>query len=246
MTQELRSELKKYFKTEFADLILKKLQTGHKLSSFKVNPLILTALSSGVLGSPTSLNMAKALLYPRVFGTSTNTSFGDKMQTMCIKYLDAEASSTPGMDIEFEDKIDSKRIIMQLKAGPNTINSEDVEPILRHMNSAYRLLQQNRVKVMPTFAIGITYGTINEISGHYKKIQNSPVGGQMSIPIFIGQDFWARLTGDKNFYNEMISVFIELFEQEDYSSLLDKDLENLSKGIEEKYFTNGVFDVNKI
>ena len=246
MDNRSKKTLKNYFQKEFAGLILEKLESGHRLSKFKINPFILISLSSGVFGQPTSMNMAKALLYPRVFGTSINTTFGDKMQKLCVQFLGAQASGTAGMDIEFTDKTEKQHVIMQLKAGPNTINSGDVEPILQDMHKAYRLLQQNRIKNMPTFAIGITYGTTPEISGHYKRIQSSPVGGQTNIPIYIGQNFWYRLTGNPKFYAEMLGIFIEVFEQENYSTLLEKDLKSLSAEIEKKYFTKGKFDQKKV
>ncbi len=247
MDAKLRKEMKQFFKEEFAETIKEKLKTGHSIDDLSVNPLILIALSSGVFGSPTSANMAKALLYPRVFGTSINTSFGEKMQRLCIRYLGAKASGVAGMDIEFFDLIDKKPVLMQLKAGPNTINSKDVKPILQEMAQAYRLLRQNGIgKSMPIFAIGVTYGTTEELNGNYKKILSSSVMGQLFTPIFVGQDFWYRLTGDKNFYSEMVRLFFELFDQEDYSELLQTDLNNLALGIEKKYFTKGGFDIRKI
>lgn len=248
MDNALQQNIAEYFKKELAGVLLKKMQKGHSLSKFKVNPFVLAALSSGTFGQLTSKNMAKALLYPRVLGTSISTTFGDKMQKLCVHILGADASSTPGMDIEFNDKLTKQRVIMQLKAGPNTINKGDVQPILSEMHSAYRLLIQNRVatNIMPLFAMGIAYGSLKEISSHYKKINTSSVGAQMEIPIYIGNDFWHRLTGDENFYRDMIKVVIELFEQEDYSQLLEEDLSRLQKQIEEKYFSAGVFDVNKV
>ncbi len=246
MTEELRQQIKQFLKEEFADVIKKKLVAGHKLSSFNVNPFVITALSSGVLGEANSANIAKSLLYPRVFGTSINTNFGDKMQKLCTTYLDADASSTNGMDIEFNDRFEDQRVIMQLKAGPNTINSGDVDPIIEEMASAYRLLRQNRIAIMPTFAIGIAYGTIEDVSGHYKKIAASSVGGQMNIPLYVGQDFWHRLTGESDFYINMIKILVEVFEEEDCSELLESDIYNLAQEIEAKYFTDGEFDLNKI
>lgn len=242
MDKKLKGQLRYFFETEFADIILEKLKSGHKLSKFNVNPFIVTALSSGVLGSLNSINMAKALLYPRVFGTSISTTFGEKMQKMCIMFLGANASGTPGMDIEFKDKkelsVDTNYII-QLKAGPNTINSGDVNPIVSEMNAAYRLLLRNHVATMPTFALGIVYGTIEEVSGHYKKIATSSVGGQMKIPILIGKDFWWRLTGEENFYDQMVAIFIELFKKKDFSKLLEDDIIALAKQIKKEYFKRG-------
>jgi hypothetical protein len=245
MDAKMANEAKQYFKKEFADIVLKNLKDGHGLSSFNVNPFLITALSKGILSEATPINMAKSLLYPRVFGTSISTTLGDKLQKFCIR-MGARASSTRGMDIEFRDKLENRPLILQLKAGPNTINSGDVRPMLDDMNGAYRLLRQNRCDDIPTFAVGIFYGTHEDISGHYKKIENSSVGSQLSIPILAGKDFWQRLTGDENFYSDLAEMFVELFEPEDYSKLFEKDLKNLSAEIEAEYFTNGKFDPKKI
>jgi hypothetical protein len=245
MEAKLKQDIKAYFKKEFADLLSKKLTDGHGLSSFNVNPFLITALSKGILGGVTPANMARSLLYPRVFGTSISTTLGDKLQKFCIM-MGAHASSTAGMDVEFEDKLEHRPLIMQLKAGPNNINSGDVEPILDKMVSAYRLLRQNRTDNLPTFAVGVLYGTHDDISGHFKKIEASSVGGQLNVPIFVGKDFWQRLTGAANFYSDLIAIFVELFGQEDYSSLFQEDLNNLAKEIEAKYFTDGDFDASKV
>jgi len=247
MTAELRNELKGFFKSEFADSILKKLNTGYPISCFSINPLVLIALSSGIYGEVTSKNMAKALLYPRVLGTSISTTFGDKMQKLCISLLGANASAVPGMDIEFTDKTTNKKILCQLKSGPNTINSGDVAPIIKDMTSAFRLLQQNRVGAnMPEFAVAVTYGSDEELNAHYKKIKTYNIGAQMDVPIYIGKDFWFRLTGEENFYSDLISIFIELFDSENYSQIFESDLNTLAEEIEEKYFVSGVFDPEKI
>jgi hypothetical protein len=216
MESELKEKVKQYFKKEFADIILKKLTDGHELSSFTVNPFLITALSKGVLGETTPLNMAKSLLFPRVFGTSISTTLGDKLQKFCI-FMGARASSTPGMDVEFDDKVENRSLILQLKAGPNTINSGDVAPMVKEMNDAYRILRQNRSNNIPIFAVGIYYGVHDDISANYKRIENSSVGGQLSIPVLVGKDFWHCLTGEENFYSDLIEIFVELFEQEDYS-----------------------------
>ncbi len=246
MTSELKTQVEWYFKKEFVDALLEKLVEGHSLASFNVNPFLITALSKGVLGETTPGNMAKSLLYPRVFGTSLSTTFGDKFQKFCIHVMGAEASGTPGMDLQFQDKVDNRLLLMQAKSGPNTINSGDVQPIVNDMNSAYRLLVQNRTTNLPTFAIGVFYGTHADISGHYKKIEASSVGAQLNIPILVGKEFWHRLSGDENFYANLIATFCELFEKADYRALFEADINNLAKELEKKYFTNGTFDVSKI
>jgi hypothetical protein len=80
---------------------------------------------------------------------------------------------------------------------------------------------------------------------HYKKIASSPVGGQPDTPIYMGQDFWYRLTGDENFYADMIETFVDLFDKEDYSKLLKADIKKLAVEIEAAYFTKGRLDASK-
>lgn len=244
MDIKLEQQIKDFLKNEFVDPIRKKLGKGLKLKEFNINPFISVSLSNGMYGVLSSENIAKSLLYPRVFGTSINTTFGDKMQKLCTNYLGAEASGVAGMDIEFIDKIDNKKVIAQLKAGPNTINSGDVELIIKYMRSANRLLTQNRVQEIPTFAVCVAYGSLSNISSHYKNIAKENVGAQPNIPIYIGKDFWHRLTGNENFYNELLVLFIDAFKEEDCSEVFRNNLISLGNEIESKYFANGYFDSN--
>jgi hypothetical protein len=247
MDAELKQKIHEYFRVEFAEVLKAKIEKGYPLDDFNVNPFTLVALSGGVLGEPSISNMARALIYPRVLGTSLNTSFGDKMQKLCVAFLGAEASGVPGMDFHFDDKVSGGRVYMQLKAGPNTINKDDVDPILVKMLTAYRLLRQNMAgQNIPLFAMGIAYGTIDEISGHYKKIQSSSVGGQEGVPIYIGKDLWHRITGNPNFYVELVNIFVELFKNEDSSEALERAVSALAIEIQDRYFTDGKFDPNKI
>ncbi|MEK7076168.1 MAG: PmeII family type II restriction endonuclease [Patescibacteria group bacterium] len=243
MNSALREKIYTFFEREFADLLQGKIDSGYNLADFNIHPFNLVALASGVFGEANSKNMAKALIYPRALGTSIVTSFGNKMQKLCVSLLEAEPSGVPGMDFHFTDKVDGGKVFMQLKAGPNNINSGDVEPILEEMRSAYRLLKTNMAgKKMPKFAMGIVYGTIEQISGSYKAIQNSSVGAQDNVPIFIGKDLWHRITGDTDFYFSLIDIFIELFEGENYSKSLDRAINNLAKEIQDKYFVQGKFN----
>ena len=244
MDNKLKLEAKEYFKNAFAEVLLKKLKKGHALSAFKMNPFLVTALSKGILGETTPQNIAKSLLYARVFGTSISTTLGQTLQKYCVQ-VGAEASGISGMDIEFTDKTNGKQTILQIKAGANTINADDVSPLLEKMNKAYRLLRQNSSKDMPLFGMGILYGTYGDLSGHYKKIASSPVGGQNNAVMLVGKDFWHRLTGDENFYSDLIGMFAELFEEEDNSELFKRDIEALSAQIETKYFASGKFDPKK-
>lgn len=47
--------------------------------------------------------------------------------------------------------------------------------------------------------VGVLYGHENDLSSHYKSITQ-----KYDYPVLIGQDFWTRLTGDINFYHDLI------------------------------------------
>ncbi len=248
MDGELKSKIRDFLLTEFATPLRSKLSSGFSLDDFNIQPFILVAVSSGVFGEASAINMSRALIYPRILGTTVNTRFGDKMQKLCVDYLDVEGSGVPGMDFQYTDKKDSKRVYMQLKSGPNTLNADDVNPMIEKMRDAYRLLLQNRVqrKRMPLFAVGVVYGSSDELSGHYRKISNSSIYGQLKVPIYVGKDLWYRITGDENFYFSLVNLFVDVFEEEDYSNDLDRCIKSLAKEIEHRFFRKGTFDAGKL
>lgn len=247
MDNALRSALRDFIKEDYANSVARKLLRGYSLRDFKIHPFNLIALSSGFFQQTTPETMARALIYPRVLGTSITTIFGGTMQRMCVRFLDVEASAVPGMDFHFHDKKDGRHVYMQLKSGPNTLNSKDVTPMLEEMRGAYRLLRTNMAgQNMPLFAVGVCYGKAQQLSSHYRAIANSAVHGQLQVPIYIGKDLWERITGDASFYSELIGVFVEVFESEDYSASLEACITSLAQEIEETYFDNGELDPDKL
>jgi len=105
------------------------------LSEFNVNPFLSKYLAQFAFGDASPESIARALIYPRVLGTSINTSFGTNMQYFCNDVLSSYASTTSGIDIEFVDALDGERKYCQIKAGPNTINKDDVPVIEGHFKS---------------------------------------------------------------------------------------------------------------
>ncbi|MEN9557888.1 MAG: hypothetical protein RL141_257 [Candidatus Parcubacteria bacterium] len=247
MTPKLTADIHAFLKQHVSEIIRKKLSKGYKLSDFKVNPFSTILLSSGMLGELTGQNMARSLLYPRVYGTSVNTILGNSMQGLCTTLLGAKASGMKGMDIEFTDRVTGEYIVMQLKAGPNTINAGDVGQIITEMKEAFRLIRQNAAGTtnMPLFAIGITYGRFEEVSAHYKKIHDTGVGNQLCVELLVGQHFWHRLTGDERFYHDLGLIFVDVFEKENFSQAFNQAVEKIAKEIEGAYFTDGIFDLDK-
>ena len=53
--------------------------------------------------------------------------------------------------------------------------------------------------------VGVFYGEPEELSSHYKNIQKN-------YPVYIGKEFWHRLTGDENFYNLITNAMAEVIQ----------------------------------
>src|SRR5699024_6782994 len=114
-----------------------------KLKEFNLNPFLDKYKASFLTGNADPKSIAKALVYPRVLGTSINTTFGNQLQKFCSNVLEGFSSTTSGIDIEFVDKIDGFYKYCQIKAGPNTINKDDVETIKDHFAGVRKLARTN-------------------------------------------------------------------------------------------------------
>ena len=56
-----------------------------------------------------------------------------------------------------------------------------------------------------------------------------------SHPVYAGQDFWYHLTGDKNFYGELINEIAKIATEVDGTELLNTVINQLTAEIEEKH-----------
>ena len=52
--------------------------------------------------------------------------------------------------------------------------------------------------------------------------------------VYMGKEFWHRLTGEEEFYNRLINAIIEVVDEVDMPSIVEKVIEDLSKEIELK------------
>jgi len=76
--------------------------------------------------------------------------------------------------------------------------------------------------------VGVIYGEVAELSSHYKRIAKK-------YPVFIGKDFWFRLTGKENFYFDLIDAVGEVALEVDGTKVLDETIDALSKEIADKF-----------
>ena len=107
--QKILANAKKFFKERIIDKHIVNTKKCEDLSNFNVNPFLHKYLAQYAFGDSSPQSMAKALIYPRILGTSINTSFGTNMQYFCNEVLSSYASTTSGIDIEFVDCIDGRK-----------------------------------------------------------------------------------------------------------------------------------------
>lgn len=200
-----------------------------RLQDFNVNPFLINYLAAFLCGNTTPESIAKALLYPRILGTSITTSFGQNIQTFIssLEQVIGCASGIEGIDIEFVDAIDGRRKYCQLKAGPQTINKDDVETILGHFK---HLIGKARLDKLPLqiddLIVGVLYGEEKSLSANYKMVN-------AHYPVYCGVEFWKRLTGDVDFYYRLSKAFGEVVEEEDIdgSQLINEKIIELAEEI---------------
>lgn len=225
---ELIIEIVNYFETYiFENHINASLKVHSKLKSYNLNPIVVKYLSKVLEGNYSPQGVAKALFYPRVLGTSINTSFGTRIQNMFVELKIADGSLIKGMDIEFVDQIDNRKKWCQLKSGPNTINSEDVKPLIKKFTDTIQLARTNRALMNinnTDFIVGVLYGETSELSMHYKEIDKFH-------PIIIGKDFWHRITGFPNFYEGLVAALHECINNLDTKEFITKGCDELADEI---------------
>lgn len=200
---------KQYFRTIIIPRHLDNLRKL-RLSDFKINPFLVNYLAAFLCGDTTPQSIAKALVYPRVLGTSINTSFGQNIQIFIssLAQITGSASGIAGVDIEFIDAEDGRRKYCQCKAGPETINSDDVATIMGHFAHLQNKARLDRLDInIGDLIVGVLYGEKSQLSGSYKKIDQT-------YPVYCGAEFWRHLTGDQTFYLELSKAFGEVVEED--------------------------------
>ena len=226
---------KTWFKETIIVNHIKNTEKLAKAKEFQINPLLAPYLSAFLTGSISEVGIAKALIYPRVLGTSITTSFGQNIQNFISEVLvTAFGTTDAGMDIVFTDHTDGRKKYAQLKLGPNTINKDDVESINGHFRDLIGRSKQNRVGINSSdLVIGVMYGTEDMLSGHYKSLRD-----EHHHDIYVGKDFWVRLTGDGGFFDALIQGIAEVLAEVNGSKLLQETIEKLAQDPEIKLLAN--------
>jgi len=230
MEQAQKEEILGKFKTWFREGLIE----SHKkntlkltnIKEFQINPLLLHYLANYLEGNSEPRSLAKALVYPRVLGTSITTTFGTQMQTFLTKVLDAYGSTTSGIDIEFTDCIDGRKKYCQLKSGPNALNRDDVRTIKGHFDGVRNLARTNNLHVgVNDMIFCLLYGEPHEKNSFITELESD-------YPVYIGKEFWHRFTGDEGFYQDLIDTVGEIAKDVDMKQLVEGVIDELAEKIE--------------
>ncbi|MDD6732907.1 MAG: PmeII family type II restriction endonuclease [Bacteroidales bacterium] len=233
MTEEQKQTIiasgKEYFRSNIIPNHIKNLNRL-KLRDFDINPFLINYLAAFLCGNTEPESLAKALVYPRILGSSLNTSFGMSIQIFIsqLQEIVGGASGIDGIDIEFVDAIDGRRKYCQCKAGPKTINRDDVATILGHFKKLIGKARLDRIPLqMDDMIVGVLYG--ENLSANYKTIS-------ASYPVYAGAEFWEHLTGDDQFYNRLAKAFGEVVEEDsiDGSKLILDKVAGIAEEIRQK------------
>lgn len=227
MEEEQKKQILTAAKNWFRDVIVanhaKNTEKLVNAKKFNVNPFIVKYVANFLTGNSSPASIAKAMVYPRALGTSITTSFGQNMQKF-TEVLNSIGSTTNGIDIEFIDALDGDRKYCQLKAGPDTINFDDITTIHNHFVSIKNLSRTNNLKLNDQqLIVGVMYGEPSQLNSRYKDLRD-----RYHYPVICGQEFWLRLTGDEGFYDDLINTIGEVAVEANYAERLDEIIAELS------------------
>ena len=223
--QIVLDKAKEWFKEKIVANHIKNTQALRNPKEFDINTFLATYLSAFLTGKVSKDGIARTLVYARSLSTSITTSFGLNMQNFISDVLQSSYGSVvAGIDIEFEDKIDGRKKYAQLKLGPNTINKDDVTTIDNHFKAIRGLAKQNQRQINLTdLIVGVLYGEEADLSAHYKKLRDD-----YNYPVFVGNDFWHRLSGDDMFFSKLIHSISEISNEVNSSDIVEQVIKDLS------------------
>lgn len=125
--------------------------------------------------------------------SNEETIFGDWLEGLAIfinqKVYGGWKSGIPNIDLEFDR--DNVRYIINIKSGPNWGNSSQISKMKSDFLTAKRTLRTSNSKLTVVSINGCCYG-----------IDNNPDKGDYFK--YCGQEFWEFISGNKNFYLEII------------------------------------------
>lgn len=168
--------------------------------------------------------IVKAFLDP-FLSASEETIFGNSLEDLAIYtvglFYGGKKSEIHGIDLEFQDN--EKKYIIALKSGPNWGNSSQQKTMKDDFSAAIQELEHDIPNIDIVSICGCCYGDDNRTAK----------GG--FIYKYCGQKFWHLISGEKDFYIDIIKPFDYMSKEknQDYNEIYAQKLNSFTK-----YFTN--------
>ena len=113
-----------------------------------------------------------------------------------------------------------------MKSGPNAINRDDVTTVKDAFKKIKNLARTNNVKIdINDLIFCLIYGAENEKNSFVKELE-------VEYTVFIGQEFWHRLTGDPDFYRDLIQAAGDEAKKINGKAIIDDLIKKISVNIE--------------
>ena len=125
--------------------------------------------------------------------SSEETIFGNCFfEPVAIAASGGNKALAEGIDVMVEDKEENIIYAIAVKSGPSVFNADSKKRQEQNFNAARKLAQQAKARYEPI--IGYCYG----------KKRSSGRGRPTIYKELAGQEFWAELTGDQEFYLNIV------------------------------------------
>jgi hypothetical protein len=170
--------------------------------------------------------------------SSEETIFGNFIENVareaCKQAYGGQKAPTVGIDIEFA--IDNIRYLVSVKSGPKWGNSSQIAKMKLDFIAAQKSLRTS----------GGYKGQVKCIEGCcYGKNDKTDKGTHFKL---CGQEFWELITGQENFYQDIIDPLGKVARQktEAFDKQYAQKLNVLTLEFSEKFCANGIIDWNKL
>lgn len=200
MTEETSRLIKEFVQENIGSFHLRRIENIKALKLNQVlknkNPYLFRAKNLN-----TADELVAALLDARQ-SSSEEGSFGRFLEELAIYVakitVGGEKSGIEGIDIEL--KRDKVRYLIAVKSGKNWGNASQHAKLRDNFKRAVKVLKQSKYvgEIQPT--LGIAYGNFKTVN----------TGGFLHIG---GQSFWGLISGDTNFYVDLIEPLGHAAEQ---------------------------------
>jgi hypothetical protein len=221
MNDEKKNEIRKHLRC----LALKRIEALQEVDSTKIhlNPYLLRLLSLN------SVQEIAEFVVSQRLERSVVTSYGSRIQSIAKILADEGGTGVEGADI---CKVkNGRRHYFQIKAGPNTPNKDITKMINTLMAGATR---RNHGSVA---LLGMTYGNRESVSSIIQRYSQ--------IDWLIGKEFWAFIGDSPSSAHQIFDLVTEVVtsirapEEESYSSLYRKKVDEVASQLRKKYGDSG-------